>query len=166
MINTKNCNNSSSVNLFSSNAISWTLSVNLLLSALLVNFTVPNKQFFSEILIVALGGQVFNYIYTMYKFKIKLLYNEETLPLAKWNMIGSKLVPNGLIFSDDTPVDIQLVNFFCYLILGNWALGQKLENSNNHHFLQNTFYLTKNHTYTFSHICATLFVAQILHQSF
>ena len=66
----------------------------------------------------------------MYKFKIKLLYNEEklffctktellnftfTLPLAKLNMVGSRLVLNGLIFSDDIPVNI----FYCYLILAN-----------------------------------------------
>ena len=124
------------------------------MSALLVNFTVPNKQFFSEILIVALGGQVFNYIYTMYKFKIKLLYNEETLPLAKWNMISSRLVPNGLFFSDDTPVDIQLETFFCYFILGNWALGEKLENSNNHHFLQKKILPNKkSYIYFFSYLC-------------
>ena len=61
----------------------------------------------------------------MCKFKIKLLYNEEelfcaktellnfkiTLPLAKLGMVGSRLMPNGLIFSDDIPVDIQLVTF-------------------------------------------------------
>ena len=52
----------------------------------------------------------------MYKFKIKLLYNEEkvfctktdllnfkiTLQLAKLDMAGSRLVSNGLIFSDDS----------------------------------------------------------------
>ena len=56
----------------------------------------------------------------MYKFKIKLLYNEEelfstttdllnfkiTLPLAKLDMVDSRLVSNGLIFSDDIPADI------------------------------------------------------------
>ena len=56
----------------------------------------------------------------MYKFETKLLYNEEkrfctkaellnfkiTLPLAKLNMVGSRLVSNGLIFSDDISVDI------------------------------------------------------------
>ena len=53
----------------------------------------------------------------MYKFKKKLLYSEEelfcaktellnfkiTLPLAKLDMVGSMLVSNGLIFSDDIP---------------------------------------------------------------
>ena len=57
----------------------------------------------------------------MYKFKTKLLYNEEiffgtktelldfkfTLPLAKLDMVGSRLVSNRLIFSDDVSVNIQ-----------------------------------------------------------
>ena len=57
----------------------------------------------------------------MYKFKTKLLYNEEiffgtktelldfkfTLPLAKLDMAGSRLVSNRLIFSDDVSVNIQ-----------------------------------------------------------
>ena len=57
----------------------------------------------------------------MYKFRIKLLYNKEkifctktdplnfkvTLPLVKLDMVGSRLVSNGLIFSNDTPVDIH-----------------------------------------------------------
>ena len=70
----------------------------------------------------------------MYKFKIKLIYNEEkifstktellnfkiTLPLAKLDMVGSRLVSNDLIFLDDIPVDIQVVTFFYrYLILWN-----------------------------------------------
>ena len=60
---------------------------------------------------------------------MKLLYNEEkffciktellnfniTLPLAKLGIVSSKLVSNGLIFSDDIPVNIQLVTF---LLLG------------------------------------------------
>ena len=63
-------------------------------------------------------------------YKINLLCNEEelfctktellkfkiTLPLSKLNMVGSRLVSNGLIFSDDISVDIQLVNF---LLLSN-----------------------------------------------
>ena len=61
----------------------------------------------------------------MYKFKIKLLNKEEkpfctktellnfkfTLPLAKLDIVGSRLVSNGLVFSDDIPVIIQLVTF-------------------------------------------------------
>ena len=69
----------------------------------------------------------------MYKFKMKLLHNEEerfstkakllnfkiTLPLVKLGMPGSRLVSNGLIFSDDIPVDIQLVTFLLLPILVN-----------------------------------------------
>ena len=56
----------------------------------------------------------------MYKFRIKLLYNEEkvfcakiellnfniTLPLATLDINGSRLVSNYLIHSDDIPVNI------------------------------------------------------------
>ena len=66
----------------------------------------------------------------MYKFKIKLLYNEEkrfctktellifkfTLPLAKLDIVSSRPVLNGLIFLDDISIDIQLVTF---LLLSN-----------------------------------------------
>ena len=66
----------------------------------------------------------------MYKFKIKLAYKKEklfyikaellnfsfTLPLGKLDIVGSRLVSNGLIFSDDIPVDIQVVTF---LLLSN-----------------------------------------------
>ena len=69
----------------------------------------------------------------MYKFKIKLGYNEKkffytktkllnfiiTLPFATLDMVGSRLVPNSLIFSDDIPVDIRLITFYYYLILWN-----------------------------------------------
>ena len=61
---------------------------------------------------------------------MKLLYNEEkkfcaeidllnfefTLPLAKLDKVGSRLVSNGLIFSDDILVDIQLLTL---LLLSN-----------------------------------------------
>ena len=60
---------------------------------------------------------------------MKLLYNGEhfctktellnlkiTLPLAKLDMVESRLVSNGLTFSDDIPVNIQLVTF---LLLSN-----------------------------------------------
>ena len=47
--------------------------------------------------------------------KTELLNFTFTLPLAKLNMVGSRLVLNGLIFSDDIPVNI----FYCYLILAN-----------------------------------------------
>ena len=61
----------------------------------------------------------------MYKFKMKLLHNEEkvfctktewlnfkiTLLLAKLNMVSSRLVSNGLIFSNSIPDNIQLLTF-------------------------------------------------------
>ena len=84
----------------------------------LTNLTLPNKQFVSEKLFVGLRGKFFN-SWTMYKFKIKLIYNEEectellnfkfTVSLAKLDMVKKRLVSNGLIFSDDIPVDIQIV---------------------------------------------------------
>ena len=66
----------------------------------------------------------------MYKFKMKLLHNEEkffctktewlnfiiALLLAKLNMVSLSLVSNGLIFSNNIPVNIQLVTF---LLLSN-----------------------------------------------
>ena len=66
----------------------------------------------------------------MYTFEIKLLHNEEeifctkikllnfkvTLPLAKLDVVGSRLVSYGLIFSDEILVDIQLVTL---LLLSN-----------------------------------------------
>lgn len=59
----------------------------------------------------------------MYEFKIKLLYNSEklfcakrellsfniTLPLAKLDIAGSRLVSTGLIFQMILRFDIQLV---------------------------------------------------------
>ena len=58
----------------------------------------------------------------MHEFKMKLLQNGEyffctkaellnfkiTVPLAKLEMVCSRLVSNGLIFSGDIPVNIQL----------------------------------------------------------
>ena len=78
----------------------------------------------------------------MYKFKIKLLYNEEelfstttdllnfkiTLPLAKLDMVDSRLVSNGLIFSDDIPVDIQLVTFLLLSNIRELSIGAKTKN--------------------------------------
>ena len=51
--------------------------------------------------------------------KAELLIFKFTLPLAKLDMVGSRFVLNDLIFWDNILVDIQLVTFFCYLILGN-----------------------------------------------
>ena len=77
----------------------------------------------------------------MYEFKIELLYNEEeffctktellnfkikiTLPLAKLDMVSSRLVSNGLIFSDDTPVDIQLATFLLQSNISELSTGAK-----------------------------------------
>ena len=44
----------------------------------LTDLTVQNKQFFSGKLFIGLRGQLYN-SETMYKVKIKLLYNEELL---------------------------------------------------------------------------------------
>ena len=41
--------------------------------------------------------------------KADLFNFKSTIPLAKLDMVGSRLVPNDLIFSDDILVDIQLV---------------------------------------------------------
>ena len=48
--------------------------------------------------------------------KTKLLNFKITLPLDKLDNVSSRLVYTGLIFSDDIPVDIQLVTF---LLLSN-----------------------------------------------
>ena len=63
----------------------------------------------------------------MNKFKMRLLYNEEeifctitkllsfkiTLPVAKSDMVGSRLVSIGLVFSGNILIDFQLfINFF------------------------------------------------------
>ena len=75
----------------------------------------------------------------MYKFKIKLLYNEEkpfwsktdflnfkvTLPLAKWDMVGSLLVSNGFICSDYPSVDIQFVTFLLLSNIRELSTGAK-----------------------------------------
>ena len=61
----------------------------------------------------------------MYRFKLKLLHNEEkyfctktellnsklTLPLAKLVMVVARLISNGLLFLDDSAVSIQSVTF-------------------------------------------------------
>ena len=48
--------------------------------------------------------------------KKNLLNFKITLPMDKLDMVGSRLVSNGLIFSDDILVKIQLVTF---LLLSN-----------------------------------------------
>ena len=75
----------------------------------------------------------------MYKFKMKLLYNEEgffctktellnfkiTLPLATLDMVASKLVSNSLTFSDDISVNIQLVTFLLLPNICELSIGAK-----------------------------------------
>ena len=75
----------------------------------------------------------------MYKFKVKLLYNEEelfyikiklpnlniALPLAKLDIVSSRLVSNGLIFSVNIPVDIQLVTFLLLSNIRELSIGGK-----------------------------------------
>ena len=70
---------------------------------------------------------------------MKLLYNEEelfwseteflkfkvTLLLAKWDIVGSRLVSNDLIYSDDTPVDIQLITFLLLSNIRELSIGTK-----------------------------------------
>ena len=81
----------------------------------------------------------------MYKSKMKLLYNEKYFFCIKTELLNFKLtmslvmmrgrlVSNGLIFSGDTWVNIQLV-----------TLGWKLNNFDNRHSLLNMFYLLKNY---------------------
>ena len=48
--------------------------------------------------------------------KTELLDFKITLPLVKLDMVGSRLSPNGLFFSDDIPGYIQLLTF---LLLSN-----------------------------------------------
>ena len=66
----------------------------------------------------------------------EILHFMLTLPLAKLVMIGEWLGSNGLIFSDDIPVDIQLVTLLLLLLLSNFnelSLGPKLKNFGNQH---------------------------------
>ena len=48
-------------------------------------------------------------------------------------MLASRLVSNGLIFSDDIPVDTQLVTFFLLSNISKLNIGAK--NSDNHRHL-------------------------------
>ena len=75
----------------------------------------------------------------MYRFKIELLYEEEklfwtktkllnfefTLPLAKLDIVASRLISNGLMFSDDIPVNIQLVTFLLLSNIRKLSIGAK-----------------------------------------
>ena len=89
---------------------------------------------------VGLPGTLINSL-TMYKFKIELIYNEEkpfytetellnfnfTLPSAKLDIVGSRLVLNSLIFSDDILVDIELVTFLLLSNISKLSIAAKLK---------------------------------------
>ena len=78
----------------------------------------------------------------MYKYRIKLLYNEIelfcfktellnfkiTLPLAKLDMVGSRLVSNCLILSDDIPDTIQLVSLLLLSNVSELSIRAKTKN--------------------------------------
>ena len=53
---------------------------------------------------------------TFFCTKTELLNFKFIMPFAKLNIVGSRPVLNGSFFSDDIPVDIQLLNF---LLLSN-----------------------------------------------
>ena len=82
------------------------------------------SSFFKVKFLAGLPAQVFH-SQTISKLNIKLLYKEErlictktelsnfsfTLALAKLDIVSSRLASDGFIFSDGTPIDIQLATF-------------------------------------------------------
>ena len=67
--------------------------------------------------------------------KTELLNFKFTLPLTKLDMVGSRLLSNGLILSDDIDVNIHLVTFLLLSNIRELSIGQKLEIFDNHHYL-------------------------------
>ena len=77
----------------------------------------------------------------MYKFIKELIHNEEkpfytktellnfnfTLLSAKLDIVGSRLVSNSLIFSNDIPVDIELVSFLLLSNISKLSIAAKLK---------------------------------------
>ena len=57
--------------------------------------------------------------------KAELLNFKITLPMANLDMVGSRLVSNGLIFSDDILVKIQLVTFLLLSNIRELSIGSK-----------------------------------------
>ena len=57
--------------------------------------------------------------------KPELLNFKVTLVLVELDMVGSRLVPNGLIFSDDILVDIQLVILLLLPNIRELSIGVK-----------------------------------------
>ena len=55
----------------------------------------------------------------------QLLNCNFTLPSAKLDMVVSRLVSNGLVFSDNTPVDIHVVTFILLCNTTELSTGAK-----------------------------------------
>ena len=89
-------------------------------------------------LLAELRGQLFN-LKTIYKLKMKLLFNGEelwytetnllnfdnTLPLAKLGIASSRLASNGLLFSVNILVSMQLVTFLLLSNISELRIGAK-----------------------------------------
>ena len=61
------------------------------MTSFLTTLTLPNKQYFSVKVLVGLRGQLFN-SYTTYKFKMKLLYNDEEFFYTKTELLSFKII--------------------------------------------------------------------------
>ena len=57
--------------------------------------------------------------------KTKLLNFKVILPLTQLEVVGSRSISNGLVFSDDNPVDIQLVIFLLLSSITELSIGEK-----------------------------------------
>ena len=83
-----------------------------------------------------------------------------TLPLVKLDMVGWRLVSNGLIFSHWILVNIQLVTFLLLSDISELNTGAKTKK-----FWQPSspvkYVLPNKKSYPFSDICATLFVRSV-----
>ena len=71
----------------------------------------------------------------MYKFKTKFLYTKSellnfkiTLPLAKLDMLRSRLVSNNLIFSDEIQANIKLATFLLLCNISELSIRVKTKN--------------------------------------
>ena len=60
---------------------------------------------------------------SFFRTKTELLNFKITLPLTKLDMVGSKLVSNGLMFSDDIRVDTQLLPFLLLSNISKLSIG-------------------------------------------
>ena len=59
-------------------------------------------------------------------FALKQLLNFKiTQPLAKLDIVGSRLVSNGVIFSGDTTVDILLVSYLLLASVSELSVGAR-----------------------------------------